>query len=193
MRKIFNIENEDEREELFGILPEDVVKIERDYFNNTIFTYTDGCKATSNLFQINFGNLAFITRPVDPKDLIGNLVWFKIFEGQEARIGFLLKVLDDEHKPYVCTSSISEQISHDCCWIRAVTKDEISIYEPKVEVELHEQVVEKKVNRKIPGRKGKFTLEQKMEIARSKKTIRELMIQYDCTAKTISTYRKKYR
>ncbi len=189
MRKIFNIENENEREELFGILPEDVVKIERDSFNNTIFTYTDGCKATSNLFQINFGNLAFITRPVDPKDLIGSLVWYKIHESQEARIGFLLKVVDDEEKPYVCTSSISAQIFHDCCWIRAVAKDEISIYEPKVEVALPE----KKVNRKIPGRKGKFTLEQKIEIARSKKSIRELMVQYDCTGKTISTYRKKYR
>lgn len=103
MQKIFDVDNKEDMDLLWSILPEEIVKIAFDgrYWDGKYnkFKRKDESDFTAGrLFNIAWNDKTEITRPVNYEDMIGCVGWFE--KGDFPRIGILTKVNGNDEDGY---------------------------------------------------------------------------------------------
>ena len=92
-QRIFDIENEKDMQDLWEILPEKVVRIEKDETpeGNSYNRYyaEDYCYGGCAFIKINWHNKTEITRPMDYESMIGCVGWFWDNDDEEKSLGVL--------------------------------------------------------------------------------------------------------
>lgn len=78
MQKIFDVDNKEDMDLLWSILPEEVVKIEKDKLNTEYCVYICSSLAIhkTKILKINWHDKTEITRPVNYESMIGCVGWF---------------------------------------------------------------------------------------------------------------------
>lgn len=79
-QRVFDIENEKDMADLWGILPDEVVKIEKDKMNTEycVYIYSNFAFVGTKLLEINWHDKTEITRPIQEatEDDIGKICYF---------------------------------------------------------------------------------------------------------------------
>ena len=121
-QRIFDMENEQDIKDLFGILPNSVMKILQDPNGCEIYSYS-AFSVTSGLLNIKWGNKTYVDRPVDKSKWIGCLCWFWDEKSDDKYIGILQKIEPERHTPYIKNNNMAWK---NC---RPVQKSEIKFVE----------------------------------------------------------------
>ena len=77
-QRIFDIENEKDMQDLWDILPDDVIRLKKNEPNTEycVYVYSDLANFITKMLKINWHDKTEITRPVDYERMIGCVGWF---------------------------------------------------------------------------------------------------------------------
>lgn len=85
-QRIFDIENEKDMQDLWNILPDDVVRILKScYTSEKYYGENNNVVGITDFFNINWHDKTEITRPVKYDDVIGCVGWFWDGEQKPAK------------------------------------------------------------------------------------------------------------
>lgn len=126
MQKIFDVENKEDMDLLWSILPDDVVRILKTcYTSEKYYGENNNVVGITNFFNINWHDKTEITRPVNYEDMIGCVGWFWDEENEGVKvIGILKSKINKEY----CLESYDGS-----CWkhFTPAKKSELKFYEDK--------------------------------------------------------------
>lgn len=126
MRRFFNISNERDVRDLFDILPDNVMKLEKIINNDGIkVVYDRDCYETTDLLKILWGDKLEVTRPKAEatNEDIGRLCIF--WDDKEEEYDFCCSILlriDEREAPYIYIPRGNDVGFKHC---RRLTKEEI--------------------------------------------------------------------
>jgi len=86
MQRIFDVENKEDMDLLWSILPDDVVRILKScHTSEKYYGENNNVVGITNFFNINWHDKTEITRPVNYDNIIGCVCWFWDGEQKPAR------------------------------------------------------------------------------------------------------------
>lgn len=103
MQKVFDVDNKEDMDLLWSILPTNTNKITGHNDNTTyLFEKEHQCFASlcPDIIRINWHDKTEITRPVNYEDMIGCVGWFWDNDACQKELGILTKIDDDEYGFY---------------------------------------------------------------------------------------------
>lgn len=121
-QRIFDMENEQDKEEFFAALPDSIIRIEKWGDRETCLCYGSYWNVTE-LFKIKWGNKVSIDRPVDKSKYIGCLCWF----WDENPDNYVIDFLQTINEKSMCGAYESS-----CAWYRncrPVKREEVKFVE----------------------------------------------------------------
>lgn len=124
MQRIFDVDNKEDMDLLWSILPDDVEKIEK-YPDCLISPFAGLCSPQIGYFKfikINWHNKTEITRPVNYEDMIGCVVYF-YNEPEYKSLGILKREIDGR--------TFIDELDGFWDYIEPVKKSELKFYEDK--------------------------------------------------------------
>jgi len=89
-QKVFDVENKEDMDLLWSILPDDVVRILKTcYTSEKYYGENNNVVGITNFFNINWHDKTEITRPVNYEDMIGCVCWFEDGDNGEKTLDIL--------------------------------------------------------------------------------------------------------
>ena len=126
MQKIFDVNNKEDMDLLWSILPDDVVRILKAcYTSEKYYGENNNVVGITNFFNINWHDKTKITRPVNYEDMIGCVGFFGN-KGSEYIVSILKGVDTDYPEPWFLDADDSHWES-----FRPAKKSELKFYEDK--------------------------------------------------------------
>ena len=122
-QRIFDVNNPQDVQDLFDILPNNIVKIKWVPTNKVDLFDNCGLKSSTGLFCINWRDKIEITRPVDETQWIGKLCWFTGSGATCEYIGVLKAIVKNRSDKY------QKENGGFYSYCRPVRRDEVQFVE----------------------------------------------------------------
>lgn len=100
-QRIFDMEKEQDIKDLFDILPDDTLRVYKDFQYDDAIIYTKSKGGINTMLKIKFGSKKIVSRPVDKSKWIGCLCWFWDNDKEEKYIGILKNIDPERSTPYI--------------------------------------------------------------------------------------------
>ena len=127
-QRIFDIKNEKDMADLWDILPEEVVKIEKDKLNTEYCVYICSSLAIhkTKILKINWHDKTEITKPIDYESMIGCVGWFWDNDDEEESLGVIAEYNPETGFPFVKGNNGNTYFN-----FRPAKKSELKFWEDK--------------------------------------------------------------
>lgn len=123
MQKVFDVDNKEDMDLLWSILPDDVVRILKSYYTSEkYYGENNNVVGVTNFFNINWHDKTEITRPVNYEDMIGCVVYF-YNEPEYKSLGILKREIDGR--------TFIDELDRVWDYIEPVKKSELKFYKDK--------------------------------------------------------------